>query len=302
MGYLSKEGFRNIYVNRLMSLASVSVLFSCLVMIGTAFLLFVNVTSMVGNIEDKNIITVYYPDGTEGYENDEFGVQIAALDNVKFCEFVPNEVAFQEQLDNSDPVLSAYLVGGEKIFPDAYKVTVEDMSQYAETVGQLKLLNPNGTVRGSTDLASKLDSVRSTVTYISIGFIAILLIVSLFIISNTIRITMFNRRLEINIMRSVGATRWFIRWPFMLEGMILGAFSGILAFFAVWGIYKFAVSSLIDLFTGMGGNGVLPFSRYAAYILLSFILLGVFTGAFGSTFSISKYLKEQEYAKNEETI
>ena len=120
-------------------------------------------------------------------------------------------------------------------------------------------------------LAKQLAGLRNTVSYVSAGMIALLLIVSLFIVSNTIRITMDSRRLEINIMKSVGATRWFIRWPFMIEGMMLGLISGVLALLAVWGIY-------------------------ALILLAAFIVLGVLSGALGSAVSITKCLKEKEFA------
>ena len=130
----------------------------------------------------------------------------------------------------------------------------------------------------------------------SAGMIALLLIVSLFIVSNTIRITMDSRRLEINIMKSVGATRWFIRWPFMIEGMMLGLISGVLALLAVWGIYEIAGRSLVKTLSGIGMSGIAPFGKYALILLAAFIVLGVLSGALGSAVSITKYLKEKEFA------
>ncbi len=300
MGYLTKEGFRNVVVNKLMSIASVSVLFSCLVMIGTAFLLLVNITSIISGIEDQNIITVFYASGAEGSADDGLGGQIAALENVKSAEFVPNETAYQEVIANADPGLAEYLSGGEAAFPDAYKVTIKDMGQYEDTVAQLNALEGVDQVRGSASLAKKLNDIRGTVTAISVGIIVMLLLVSLFIISNTIKITMYSRRLEISIMRSVGATSWFIRWPFMLEGMILGVFAGLLSTLAVWGIYEASIRALTDLLTDLGGRESLPFVHYAPMILLSFIGVGIVTGGFGSMISIAKYLKEKEFVNDEE--
>jgi len=300
MGYLTKEGFRNVVVNKLMSIASISVLFSCLVMIGSAFLLLVNMNAIISGIEDQNIITVFYKAGVQGTPEDRLNVQIASLDNVKSIEFVPNEVAYQEVIANSEPGLIDYLSGGESTFPDAYKVTIKDMGKYSETVDALKKLDDVDQVRGSEALAEKLHSLRSTITTISAGIIGMLLLVSLFIISNTIKITMFNRRLEINIMRSVGATSWFIRWPFMLEGMILGVTAGILATAAVWAIYEAAIRALTDLLTDLGGRSSLPFSHYAFLMLLSFTGIGIITGSIGSIVSIAKYLKEKEFVDYEE--
>ena len=300
MGYLTKEGLRNVVVNKLMSIASVSVLFSCLVMIGTAFLLLVNITSIIGGIEDQNIITVFYASGAEGAADDGLGTQIKALGNVKSVEFVPNETAYNEVIANAEPGLAEYLSGGEAAFPDAFKVTIKDMGLYEETVAQLKALDGVDQVRASESLAKKLNNIRSTVTAISIGIIAMLMLVSLFIISNTIKITMYSRRLEISIMRSVGATSWFIRWPFMLEGMILGVIAGLLATFAVWGIYEASIRTLTDLLTDLGGRSSLPFGHYAPMIVLIFTGIGIVTGGFGSMISIAKYLKEKEFVTDEE--
>ncbi len=299
IGYLTKEGFRYVHVNKLMSIASISVLFSCLVMIGSAGLLLVNMYSMISNIEEKNVITVFYEDGVQGEAGDTLGKKIQALANVKSIEFVPNEVAFQQQIAISSPEMKEYLTGKEDSFPDAYKVTVADMGLYTETVKQLGALGGVASVSSSSGTAKTLNSLRTTVTTISLGIIIMLLAVSLFIISNTIKITMFNRRLEISIMRSVGATNMFIRWPFMLEGMILGVISGILATLAVWGIYEGAIRSLTDLLANLGGRASPPFSHYALLMLFSFVAIGVVTGSLGSTISIAKYLKEKEYVCHE---
>ena len=299
MGYLTKEGFRYVHVNKLMSIASISVLFSCLVMIGSAFLLLINMYSMISNIEEKNVITVFYEDGVQGNAGDELGSNILALDNVKSAEFVPNEEAFQQQIAISSPEMQEYLTGKESSFPDAYKVVVKDMGLYTETVKQLTALASVASVSSSSATANTLDSLRGTVTTISLGIIIMLLAVSLFIISNTIKITMFNRRLEISIMRSVGATNMFIRWPFMLEGMIIGVIAGILATLAVWGIYEGAIRSLTDLLTNLGGQASPPFSHYVFLLLSSFVGIGVVTGSLGSTISIAKYLKEKEFVCHE---
>ena len=210
-------------------------------------------------------------------------------------------VEYKKQLKALGPAAELFKDLKENPIPQTFKVTVRDMSLFKDSVKKLNNLENVLRVRENSDLAAKLETVRHTVTYISIAIIMMLLFVSLFIIANTIKITMFNRKLEINIMKSVGATNWFIRWPFMFEGMILGAFSGVLALFAVWGIYKLAIHSLGSLLAGIGsGSGALPFGNYAGLMLLSFVAIGICAGTFGSTVSISKYLKEQECATFEE--
>ena len=172
----------------------------------------------------------------------------------------------------------------------------KDTDKFEDTVKRISELPNVLHVRENRQLANQLAGLRNTVSYISVGMIALLLIVSLFIVANTIRITMDSRRLEINIMKSVGATRWFIRWPFMIEGMMLGVISGILALLAVWGIYELAGRTLVKSLAGIGMAGVAPFGKYALILLAAFIVLGVLAGAIGSAVSITKYLKEKEFA------
>ena len=184
----------------------------------------------------------------------------------------------------------------ENPLPDAYEVSLKDTDKFDDTVKRISELPHVLHIRENRQLAKQLAGLRNTVSYVSAGMIALLLIVSLFIVSNTIRITMDSRRLEINIMKSVGATRWFIRWPFMIEGMMLGLISGVLALLAVWGIYEIAGRSLVKTLSGIGMSGIAPFGKYALILLAAFIVLGVLSGALGSAVSITKYLKEKEFA------
>ncbi|MCI6928768.1 MAG: FtsX-like permease family protein, partial [Ruminococcus sp.] len=141
-----------------------------------------------------------------------------------------------------------------------------------------------------------------TIFYVSIGVIAVLLLISLFIIANTVRITMYSRRLEINIMKSVGATNWFIRWPFMVEGMVLGAISGVLSLAIVWGVYRALQSTVTQMLTMVSrGFTIVPFTDYVVYLLVAFLAIGIVSGGIGSLISIQKYLKERGGVVYEET-
>ena len=282
LGYLTREGMRNLYVNRLMSIASVSVLFSCMVMIGVAFMIMVNINMFIGNVEDQNVIMVFVDDSATKAEEE--------------CTFVGKDSGFAQLKDEMGD--SSVLFDGldENPLPDAYEVSLKDTDKFDDTVKRISELPHVLHIRENRQLAKQLAGLRNTVSYVSAGMIALLLIVSLFIVSNTIRITMDSRRLEINIMKSVGATRWFIRWPFMIEGMMLGLISGVLALLAVWGIYEIAGRSLVKTLSGIGMSGIAPFGKYALILLAAFIVLGVLSGALGSAVSITKYLKEKEFA------
>ncbi|MGN0568224.1 MAG: permease-like cell division protein FtsX [Acutalibacteraceae bacterium] len=295
LGYLTREGFRNLYVNRLMSIASISVLFSCMVMIGAAFMLMVNINMFIGSVEDQNVIMVFVEDEATEEQTKALGESIKAQDNVSKCTFISRESSF-EQLKNDMGDSSVLFEGlDSNPLPDAYEVVLEDQELFDETVESLAKLDNVLHIRENRQLAAKLSGLRNTVSYVSVGIISLLLIVSLFIVSNTIRITMDSRRLEINIMKSVGATRWFIRWPFMVEGMMLGVISGVLALLAVWAIYAAVSRSLVSMLSGLGMTSVAPFGKYALILLAVFLGLGLVAGAFGSTVSITRYLKEKEF-------
>ena len=295
LGYLTREGFRNLYVNRLMSIASISVLFSCMVMIGAAFMLMVNINMFIGSVEDQNVIMVFVEDEATEEQTKALGESIKAQDNVSKCTFISRESSF-EQLKNDMGDSSVLFEGlDSNPLPDAYEVVLEDQELFDETVESLAKLDNVLHIRENRQLAAKLSGLRNTVSYVSIGIISLLLIVSLFIVSNTIRITMDSRRLEINIMKSVGATRWFIRWPFMVEGMMLGVISGVLALLAVWAIYAAVSRSLVSMLSGLGMTSVAPFGKYALILLAVFLGLGLVAGAFGSAVSITRYLREKEF-------
>ena len=291
LGYLTREGFRNIWVNRLLSLATIVVLISCLIIVGSGSLIFLNINAVLDLIEGQNVVMVYVNDEADDYLTQSLGVQLEAHTNVMDVQFVPREEAFQRQIEAYGDKANLLEGLSPTILPDAYKVTVKDLEQFDATVSEIKVMDNVLQVRENSDLASKLASIRNAVTYISIGIVAILFFVSLFIVSNTIRITIYNRRLEISIMKAVGATNAFIRWPFMVEGILLGIFSAILALGMQYGVYTIAAIPLGNILSMLGGS-VVSFFDYIWLIFGLFTFIGVVIGAFGSVISLNKYLKE----------
>ena len=291
LSYLTREGFRNIWVNRLLSLATIVVLISCLIIVGSGSLIFLNISAVLDLIEGQNVVMVYVNDDADDYLTQTLGVQLQAHTNVLEVEFVPREEAFQRQIEAYGEKADLLEGLSPEILPDAYKVTVKDLEQFDATVDEIRAMDNVLQVRENSDLASKLASIRNAVTYISIGIVAILFFVSLFIVSNTIRITIYNRRLEISIMKAVGATNAFIRWPFMVEGILLGIFSAILALGLQYGVYTIASIPLGNILSMLGGS-VVSFFDYIWVILGMFAFIGVIIGALGSIISLNKYLKE----------
>lgn len=289
LGYLTKEGFRNVWVNRLMSLASITVLMACLVIIGLGAMLFFNINALLDKIESQNVIMVYIEDGTTDEQIEKMNQDIYDLGNIQDCIFVSKEEAFEKSKEDMGED-SALLEGMENPMPDAYKVVVFDMNFFRQTVSGLNELDNVESVRENSDVADKLIDIRHAVTIVIAGMVLLLFIVSLFIIANTIRITMFSRRLEISIMKAVGATNWFIRWPFMIEGVVIGIISSIVSFGVLAGLYygvAYVFKDLLQLFEPVG------FGQYAGYIFLLFAGIGMFTGSVGSLISMGKYLREQ---------
>ena len=291
LGYLTREGFRNIWVNRLLSLATVVVLVSCLIIVGSGSLIFLNINSVLDLIEGQNVVMVYVNDDAGDYETQLLGVSLQSLDNVKKVEFVPREEAFERQKEAYGD--KAALLDGlsADILPDAYKVTVDDLELFDDTVEEIKKQENVLQIHENSELAGKLASIRNAVSYISLGIVAILFFVSLFIVSNTIRITIYNRRLEISIMKAVGATNTFIRWRFVVEGVLLGIFSAVLALGIQYVVYSVASIWLTNILSMLGGKAV-NFFDYVWYLLAIFAFIGVVIGVFGSVISLNKYLKE----------
>lgn len=275
-----------------MSVASVAVLMSCLIIIGAAVLIFFNIDSLLENIESQNVIMAFCDIGADEATVKKVGTDIEALDNIESCEFVSKAQALEQVRASLGDNAALLKDSDDSFLPDGYKVTVKDMELFTMTVMQLQNIDNIYSVQQNTDLASRLERVRKSVSYVSIAIIALLFAVAIFIIANTVKITMFSRKLEISIMKAVGATNWFIRWPFLIEGVFIGLISAILAFGLLYLLYFLLSDSLLSIF-GLLGNGVVNFWDYGFWILAGFILVSVVTGGFGSIISIGRYLKEQ---------
>ena len=289
--YLTKEGFRNVVVHKLMTVASVTVMLSCLLLIGGAFLIYANIQSVIERVGEQNVIMVFINDEASDDHEIVLGDQIKATENVKECTFVSREESYSDilySMGDSAEVLNGI---GSDFLPNAYKVTIKDMETFSDTVNQIKSYDNVLTVRENGELAARIADIQNAVGLVSVVIVIILLVVSLFIIANTVRITMFSRSLEISIMKAVGATNWFIRWPFIVEGVIIGIISALLSFGFIAGLYAAAEKVLASMFAILG-NTMVPFKECVWIILITFVSTGIITGALGSFMSLGRYLKE----------
>ena len=290
--YLTREGIKNVGVNRLMSFASIAVLMSCLVMIGCAVLLYFNIDALLHSIESQNVIMVFVEKDAGEAEIKEVETALNAVENVEKVTFIPKNDAYSTVLESLGE--NADIMNGvdASFLPDAFEVRVADMEYFTNTVNQIRNMDHILSIRENSDLANRLEKIRTAVSYVCVGIIVMLFIVALFIIANTIRISMFTRKLEISIMKAVGATNSFIRWPFLIEGLTIGLLSAGLSMGVLYLIYRLAGEALLTIF-GILGGGLISFKDYALYLLIGFVCISVVTSGIGSIFSIGKYLKEQ---------
>ena len=292
--YLFKEGFRNTWTNRMMSIASICVLMSCLVLMGCATMIFLNIDSLLGRIEEENVVMVYIEDDTTASDLKQMEKSLNEIRNIKEVEFIAKEVAWQQQLDTMEESHAAYFteLSSEIPLPNAYKITIDDLSLFDYTINNIKKLDHIETIRENKDLAKKLVSIRHGIEIIAVVIVAVLLAISIFIISNTIKLTVYSRRLEISIMKSVGATNGFVRLPFVVEGMILGIISGVISLGLVWGFYEFAIRQFKDLINSLNLTA-LNFADYSLVMLGAFVAIGILTGVGGSIITMGRYLNKE---------
>ena len=243
-------------------------------------------------VESQNVAMVFLKDDLSEEQIAQIGTKIKNTANISSCEFISKEEAFKRQLATMGEEEAAFFEGMEdmNVLPDAYQISVKDLSEYNTTISAVKAIDGVEEINGQSGLAETLSSVRRAVTIVGTALIAMMFLISLFIISNTIKITMYSRRLQISIMKAVGATDWFVRVPFVIEGMILGILSGLLTLGVLYYIYK---ALLVYLNGTISGFQFVPFGSVAWYLLAAFILIGVIAGVFGSLISIGKYLKRE---------
>ena len=300
--YLIGEGIKNVWANRLMSLASIGVLVACMLITGVAVTLTVNIDESLGDLEQQNVVMVYFGDEQNPTESgvkltdDEAKAltkdKIAKLDNVAKAEFISREEGLDGLLSDMGDENNALFdfVSEDNPLPNAARVQFEDLSQFNKTVKAIEKVEGVKNVRHQRELAEKIVGIRKTVNAGSIGIVALLLVIAFVIVCNTIRITMYNRKLEISIMKAVGATDRFIRFPFMVEGITLGLLASAFTTILLYAIYRVAITYIEQTMTGFVA---IPFRDLALPLFALFALIGVTVGLFGSSIVISKYLRKE---------
>ena len=299
--YLVRQGWHSMVANRLMTLASVGVLSACLFITGVALLLSLNVNSFVSGLSEQNEVEFFLTDETTADAAAQLQTQIAAMDNVAECLYISKSQAVEEMkvyLGDDAGVLKDYEGEGNPAnpLPASFRVTVKDLAYLSDTVSQIQtLLGASvSSVQSPTELGTTLVNLQRVVGAVGWGLVIVLGVISIVVINNTIRLTVFARRKEINIMKFVGATNGFIRLPFFVEGMTVGAIAGLVASVLVGGGYLGLSKALaqpeaswLSEFT----RCMLPFKTVMLPMAGLFVAFGMVIGSTGCATSIRKHLK-----------
>lgn len=287
--YYLREGVHGVGVHRFMSFAAVCIIVACMLIMGIFVMLLVNVNAMLDRYEQDSEILVYIDENYTTAEARSVGSKINRVDNILRADFVTREQALESfKAKYAD---SNTFDGIEAdTFRDRYLVYLEDLSRLRETEDALRAIDGVAEVTAHQELADGFATIRAILAWVSGIVIGILVIVSLFIISNTIKMALLSRREEIGIMRMVGATNWFIRWPFVIEGMILGLLGAVASFFLQWLLYNL-VCSRIAAMDSLRILSTVPFGDMAWFVGATCLFGGLLIGVLGSLLSIRRFLK-----------
>ncbi len=289
--YFAREGAYNMFSHGFMSFAAIGITVACLLIMGTFTLVAVNANAMLEDMESQNQMLAFVDKGLSEQEAKALAAELLAVENVSQVTFISNveaAAAFRERYEDDE------LFQGlpDENFRHRYAIDLEDIGYMGKTKAALEAvpgIGP-GNVSAYEDEAAGFITIRNVAGVVCAVLIAVLFVVSVFIIANTIKLTTFDRRDEIAIMKMVGATNGFIRWPFVYEGFLLGLFSAVIGFFLQWGLYEAVARSVasndtINLIT------VVPFETMWTYVAMIFAVAGMVIGVGGSLSAIRKFLQ-----------
>ena len=288
IGYLLKEGVKGIFTHGFMSFAAVCVTVACLLIVGSFSILVYNVNIMVEDLNKTNEILVYVDSELEDAEARSVGTRINLLDNVLKSEFVSREEALKNFVSDHEGD-EAFTGVDASDLRHRFVVTLEDNTLIEQTAQQLKTVPGVADIRAEYELAEGFSTLQQILQIASMAVISVLLVVSLLIISNTVKLAMYDRRDEIAIMKMVGATNGFIRLPFVVEGFSLGMIGAALAFGIEWTMYD-ALVNKINMVDTLQLFSFVKFQNLLVPMVTVFVGAGMFVGVIGSWTSIRKFM------------
>lgn len=290
--YFMGEAKKNIIRNGLMSVASLFTIVSCLVILGLFMIISLNVEVITEQIKDQCEIQVYLDIDTPDERVETIGNEISSMENVKSVEIYTKEQMLEEvkttMFKDRENLIESF-DDEDNPFSDSYKIVLNDISLASETSLQLEKIENIESVTNKQDLVNSVLSISHNVRGVIVVIMLLLLLVAIVIISNTVRLTVFNRRKEIGIMKYIGATDKFIRVPFVFEGIMVGIAGAVISFILMLGGYAFVLRWLeIKNFSLFTLEGLQPVALWLAVV---FLIVGGLIGMLGSMLSMKKYLK-----------
>ncbi len=289
--YFIHEGVSNMFTHGFMSFAAVGVTVACLLIMGTFTLVAYNINEQLHRLEQDNQILAFVDDNLGDLEARALIDDIEGIPNVRSVEFISREQALDAYISQYGEEERDIFDGMEaSVLRHRFAVHVTEISLLGETADAIRDVAGIARVKENEAVARGFVAMRNVASAVCIALIAVLFLVSIFIISNTIRLTTFDRRDEIAIMKMVGATNGFIRWPFVYEGFLLGTLGSLIAFLLQWLLYEFVVRGVSASDT-MQLIQMVPFTQIWHYVAVIFALSGIVIGVFGSLTAIRKFLR-----------
>ena len=285
-----KEGIRGIFLHGFMSFAAVCVTVACLLIVGSFSCLVYNVNLMVEDLNKTNEVLVYVDETLSDADAKSVGTKINRLDNIQQAKFVSREEALENFIADHEDESESFTGLVSEDLRHRFVVTLEDNNLMEQTLDELWLIPGVVNITASLEMAEGFATLQSVLQIASVAVISVLLVVSLLIISNTVKLAIYDRKEEIAIMKMVGATNSFIRWPFVVEGFILGVLAAAIAFFSEWGLYNL-LETRINMVDSLDLFNIVPFMNVIEIVAIGYAIVGFVVGVFGSSMSIRKFLK-----------
>ncbi|MCL2216745.1 MAG: permease-like cell division protein FtsX [Defluviitaleaceae bacterium] len=290
--YYIREALRSLIVNRLMSAASIFAVASSISIVAIFYIIGANVEYNIRHLEETVGLVVFIDDNVGAMGIERLEDRINAITHVDSARFVSREEALESFRDWIDDDALLYGLTLDNPFPNAFEIEVTDLAFQGDVVRALENLRPYGIdrIRQDEDIAGMLTTLSTVVQITSASLVLMLGLISIIIITNTIRITVNARQTEINIMKYVGATDWFIRWPFVIEGMLIGLIGGAIPATIIWLVYGRIVGA-VGAIPQLPFLSFLPEDDIFMYVLPLALILGTVIGLLGSSWSVKKHLK-----------
>ncbi len=289
ISYFLREGIHSIFTHRLMSIAAMSVITACLLLMGSFSLLAANVNRLLADVESKNKVVAFVDEAYSEEDSRALEAEVLAISEIASAEFMTKQEAldsFKEDFGDESELLDG--LDERNPLRDRYTVTLHRIEDTQKVADALKEIPGIAKVSARSDISDKIIQVRDVVTVICTALIIILILVSVFIISNTVNLTLFNRREEIAIMKMIGATNGFVRIPFVIEGLLIGIAGAVLSLFLQWGVYEYIVAGALS---GISFIPTIPFGDCVGYLAAVFFGTGILVGGVGSAITLRKFLK-----------